>query len=69
MSAEDDDGGSAFPERAVFQLGVSDDETEDHTFVMWSEIEKVQWTRMGAANRFSFQALQFYTAVDRKGGF
>jgi len=46
VSAEDDDRDSAFLERAVFQLGVSDDETEDRTLGMWSEDEMVQWTRM-----------------------
>ena len=46
ISAGDDDGDDAFLERAVFQLGVSEDETEDHAFGMWSEDELEQWTRM-----------------------
>lgn len=44
--AEDDDGDCAFLERAVFQLGMSDDEMEDRTLGMWSEDELEPWVRM-----------------------
>jgi len=43
---DDDDGDAAFLERAVFQLGVSEDEMEDQTLGTWSEDELEQWTRM-----------------------
>jgi len=45
-AAEDDNGDSAFLERAVFQLGMSDDETEDRTLGLWSEDELEQWSRV-----------------------
>lgn len=44
---DDDDGDATFLERAVFQLGVSDDETEEHhTLGVWSEDDLEQWTRL-----------------------
>jgi len=45
IAVEDDDD-TALIERAVFQLGVSEDEVEDHTLGVWSEDELEQWTRM-----------------------
>jgi len=44
--ADEDDGDCAFLERAVFQLGMSEDETEDQTLGMWSEDELEPWVRM-----------------------
>jgi len=46
IAVEDDDEDSAFLERAVFQLGVSEDETEDRTLGTWSDDELEQWSRM-----------------------
>jgi len=48
LSAGDDDGDATFLERAVFQLGVSEDETEDQPAFggIWSDDELEQWTRM-----------------------
>jgi len=43
---DDEDGDAALLERAVFQLGMSEDELEDHTLGMWSEDELEQWSRM-----------------------
>jgi len=43
-AGDDDDGDTTFLERAVFQLGVSNDEAEDRG--MWSDDELQQWTRM-----------------------
>jgi len=45
------DGDSAFLERAVFQLGVSDDETEDQTLGVWSDDELCQWSRADACKQ------------------
>jgi len=47
FGAEDDeDGDTALLERAVFQLGVSEDELEDRTLGMWSDDELEQWSRL-----------------------
>jgi len=67
IAIEDDDDDAAFLERAVFQLGASDDETEDATLGVWSEDELELWSHMDSFKQMQLPGaskLESWSRVD-----